>query len=138
MFIASPLVENWLVAIAALIMGAALGSFINVVVLRYGSGTSSLKGRSLCPSCQRTLRWWELVPLISFIVLRGRCSRCRAPLSWQYPLVEALMGLFMALLAVPLPTTSTHVISTILEVSLVACLLTLGLIDLRTFLLPDR
>ena len=73
------------------LFGSIIGSFLNVVILRYRSGRG-LNGRSMCFSCGKKLSWYELVPLASFITQRGRCAGCRARISWQYPLVEALTG----------------------------------------------
>lgn len=75
------------------IFGLAAGSFLNVVALRYDPEKSvfhlpALGGRSHCPQCGTQLRWYELVPVMSFLLLRGRCRTCHAPISWQYPLVE--------------------------------------------------
>ncbi len=91
------------------IFGAAIGSFLNVVILRYDPKESLFKntgGRSHCPHCNRTLRWYELVPLLSFAAQRGRCRSCKARLTWQYPLVELLSGLIMV--AVPWMTISAN------------------------------
>jgi prepilin signal peptidase PulO-like enzyme (type II secretory pathway) len=70
--------------------GTIVGSFANVVILRYG--TRSISGRSAC-ACGHMLVWWELVPILSFIALRGKCRECKGAISWQYPLVEIAMGL---------------------------------------------
>lgn len=74
------------------ILGLFVGSFLNVVVFRYGS-RSFLSGRSQCGSCGKTLCWFEIIPLISFFLQRGRCRGCKSKISWQYPLVEFLTGL---------------------------------------------
>ncbi len=75
------------------IFGAVVGSFLNVVILRLNTGQSIVSGRSKCFSCAKKLRWYELLPVISFIFLRGKCSACRANISWQYPAVEIVTGL---------------------------------------------
>jgi len=65
-----------------------MGSFLNAVIYRLHAGVSFLRGRSYCPHCRHDLSARDLVPLFSFLFLRGRCRYCRKPISWQYPLVE--------------------------------------------------
>ena len=77
-----------------------------MVALRWNSGLS-LGGRSSCPSCGKVLRWWELAPLLSFLLLRGRCRRCQARIPYQYLLIELWTGLFFA----PLPFLMAPVFS---------------------------
>jgi len=91
------------------IFGLAIGSFLNVVSLRFQPGQRLLdlriiNGRSHCPHCQKTLRWYELIPLLSFIVQFGKCRHCKKKLSLQYPLVEFLSGLIFV--SVPLLLTN--------------------------------
>lgn len=74
-------------------MGLLVGSFLNVVALRYNSGLSYRKGRSMCFSCGETLRWHDMVPVFSFLFLLGKCRKCKTKISWQYPAVELLSGL---------------------------------------------
>ena len=107
------------------LFGAVIGSFLNVVILRSLSG-ESLQGRSHCPHCQHTLQWYDLVPIVSFILLRGRCRYCHNPISIQYPLVELAMGL-----------GSVALFPNIAYIIVFALLLVLFVIDLRSFLLPD-
>ncbi len=83
----------------ALFFGAAVGSFLNVVILRLPRQDVSIAfPPSHCPLCQHPLSWWENIPLLSYLMLRGRCRNCRASISWMYPLVEAAMAVFSALL----------------------------------------
>lgn len=79
----------------SLLFGATIGSFVNVVALRLPHG-KKLGGRSSCPHCQTIISPRDLVPLVSFCVLRGRCRSCRRPISWQYPLVELATALLFA------------------------------------------
>ncbi len=69
------------------LFGLCIGSFLNVVILRIPEG-KSIRGRSQCVACETSLAWFELVPLVSYIVLRGKCRSCHADISLQYPLVE--------------------------------------------------
>jgi leader peptidase (prepilin peptidase) / N-methyltransferase len=87
----------WLVTGIFFILGSVVGSFLNVVILRLPED-KSLHGRSACPHCHTQLRWYDLVPLISFLVLGGRCRTCRKPVSWRYFIIEFLTGLTFALL----------------------------------------
>ncbi|TSC67304.1 MAG: leader peptidase (prepilin peptidase) / N-methyltransferase [Parcubacteria group bacterium Gr01-1014_72] len=80
-------------SISLFILGTIVGSFLNVLVLRYRTGRSIVRGRSACPSCGHTLSAVDLVPIASFLLCRGRCRYCGSRLSWQYPLVELLAGL---------------------------------------------
>jgi len=71
------------------ILGAMAGSFLNVCIHRLPRGESIVTPRSRCPNCSTLIRWYDNIPLLSFILLRGRCRSCGEPISWQYPLVEA-------------------------------------------------
>ncbi len=76
-------------------LGTAVGSFLNTLVLRLGK--EEIRGRSHCPHCGKILEWFELIPLLSFFLQKGRCRSCRALLSWQYPFVEFLTGVLFLL-----------------------------------------
>jgi len=86
--------------VMAAVLGATVGSFLNVVILRLPrEGASIVFPASHCPHCQRPLAWYENIPLFSFLALRGRCRTCKAAISWQYPLVELAMAGLAALVA---------------------------------------
>lgn len=114
-------------------IGLALGSFVNTLVDRLPRRQSLIRPGSSCPGCGRRLAWWELIPLLSFLWLRGRCSSCGRPIGWRTPLVEALAGLLAGLLAWRLGLGAQAGLA--LAVGLV--LIALGLIDLEHGLLPD-
>jgi leader peptidase (prepilin peptidase)/N-methyltransferase len=84
-----------LIALAAL-FGALIGSFLNVCIYRLPIGRSVAWPASACTSCQRLLSWYENVPIVSWVVLKGRCRTCRAPISSRYPLVELLTSVMCA------------------------------------------
>lgn len=81
------------------LFGTIIGSFLNVVIDRADTKESPLKGGSYCPYCQKPLKWWELIPILSFLFLKGKCSSCKHKLSWQYPLVEIITGLLFVFIA---------------------------------------
>lgn len=121
------------------ILGASVGSFLNVVALRLPEGRSSLTGRSHCPHCKRGLRWHELVPLASFALLLGRCRRCKARLSLQYPAVEAATGALFALGGAVIPSPLAGGAGALLLYLIAASFFVLlFLCDIRTYTIPDR
>ena len=75
------------------LLGLCVGSFLNVLADRLPKGQDVLWGRSRCDHCHRTLRWFELIPIVSFVSQGGRCRRCHKRLSFQYPIVELVVGL---------------------------------------------
>jgi leader peptidase (prepilin peptidase)/N-methyltransferase len=79
------------------LFGLIFGSFLNVVVYRLNA-VESLLGRSHCPYCKKKIRWFDNIPLLSFILLSARCRDCGEKISWQYPIVEAVTGIVFALI----------------------------------------
>jgi len=82
----------------ALIFGLVIGSFLNVVILRLPQGISISMPRSHCPQCKRLIPWYDNVPILSYVLLRGHCRRCGKKISARYPLIEALSGVVSVLL----------------------------------------
>jgi leader peptidase (prepilin peptidase) / N-methyltransferase len=78
------------------LLGLAFGSFLNVCLSRWPEGESVVEPRSHCRSCGQTLAWWENVPIVSWVALRGRCRTCRTGISWRYPAVELAIGVLWA------------------------------------------
>lgn len=87
----------------AALFGLAFGSFLNVCLSRWPRQLSVTAPRSHCPHCFRTLAWWENVPVLSWIALRGLCRTCRAPIGWRYPAVELAIGTLWAVSAWQVP-----------------------------------
>lgn len=123
---------RWMVATWSFAVGAVVGSFLNVVIARVPAGESIVHPRSRCPSCRTPIAWWDNLPVLSWLALRGRCRTCRTRISWRYPLVELLGG------AAALVSVSRHGLSlaALAEFAFAATLLALAFIDLDTWLLP--
>src|SRR5438067_1788458 len=91
------------------VLGSIVGSFANVVGMRYDPQrfflAPSTRGRSHCPACGRTLAWYELVPFVSFFVQAGRCRSCKKKISARYPLIELLSGILFVVVGYALNST---------------------------------
>ncbi|MCS7181876.1 MAG: prepilin peptidase [Thermoanaerobaculum sp.] len=123
----------WLFPLFATVAGLVVGSFLNVVVHRLPRGMSLLRPRSHCPNCLIPVVWYDNVPILSYVFLAGRCRHCRAPISWRYPLLEALSGLWFCASAV-----LSHNLSVFFHAVIFGCLcLALAFIDLEHLILPD-
>ncbi len=119
---------------AVFLFGLCVGSFLNVCIHRLPKGQSVVTPRSRCPGCGQPIAAWDNVPLLSYLILRGRCRNCRALISIQYPLVELLTGLALLMVYIRFDISSEG-----LKAALLACaLLALVVTDLRERLLPDR
>jgi leader peptidase (prepilin peptidase) / N-methyltransferase len=81
------------------LLGAVFGSFFNVLIYRLPRGMNIAWPPSHCPACNHRIRWYDNVPILSWLLLRGRCRDCKARISARYPLIEALTGLLFALVA---------------------------------------
>jgi leader peptidase (prepilin peptidase)/N-methyltransferase len=87
----------WVWEAAAFVVGLVFGSFLNVCIARLPYHESIVKPRSHCPSCLFPIRWYDNIPLVSFVVLRGRCRKCFQRISWRYPTIELVTGLWFFL-----------------------------------------
>lgn len=114
------------------LFGITVGSFLNVCILRIPAGESIVTGPSHCTHCGKKLKWYELIPLFSFLALRGRCSSCKARISAQYPVIEAANGLIWLLVFYVLGFTLFAVSACLFS----SALLVLSIIDLRTREIP--
>ena len=88
---------NTVAYVIIFLFGNIIRSFLNVVIYRFNSG-KSLGGRSICMSCAHTLHWYELIPVFSFLIQRGKCRTCASKISHQYPIVEIVTGIIFSLL----------------------------------------
>ncbi|NOX25066.1 MAG: prepilin peptidase [Deltaproteobacteria bacterium] len=117
----------------AVIFGALVGSFLNVVIFRLPQGESIVLPASHCPECRTPLHWYENIPVLSFLVLRGRCRSCRARISWQYPLVESAMAALSYAIYLLVGATPLFLIYFVF----CAALLAIILIDFYHQIIPD-
>src|SRR5690349_21434551 len=117
------------------VLGAAVGSFLTVIVDRYDVAETVLTGRSHCDTCKENLRWWELVPLLSYVILQGKCARCHKQIPALYPVFEAITAIAFVLvrLAQPSPVSYPYLI---LELIFVSFLLVLLFYDWMTQTFP--
>jgi leader peptidase (prepilin peptidase)/N-methyltransferase len=121
------------VIVVAGVFGLLIGSFLNACAYRLPLGISVAYGRSFCPACTTQIRAVDNIPLLSWVVLRGRCRACGAPISWRYPLVEALTGaLFAAVAALAGPSALLP-----LQLAFVAALVLVSDIDIAERIIPD-
>ena len=119
--------------IFAFIFGAAIGSFLNVCIFRIPAHESIVKPLSQCPHCHQPIRFYDNIPMISFLVLRARCRDCGGKISWRYPLVELITALLALLLFMKFGLTLNFLVFFIFT----AVLITISFIDLDHQIIPD-
>ena len=124
----------WFVVMSAALVGAILGSFLNVCVYRWPLNESVVRPRSRCPSCGGGIAWYDNVPILSWLVLQGRCRHCAAPISVQYPLVELACAGIWALTALHWGA-SVEALRTAVFLML---LLGIALTDAQHMVIPDQ
>jgi leader peptidase (prepilin peptidase) / N-methyltransferase len=116
------------------VMGAAVGSFLNVCISRWPLNLSVVKPRSRCPRCERPITWYENVPIVSWLALRGRCRGCQLPISIQYPAVE----LGIALIWVAIFAAYSTDLFLALRIAVFATVLAgIAATDFKHMLIPD-
>ena len=124
----------YLCGLAAL-LGLVMGSALNCLAMRIVAGERwSGNARSACPKCGHTLSAMELIPLVSWLIQRGKCRHCKAPISIRYPLTEAILAAVFAALLLKFGLTAELVSAMVFA----GCLLCLSLVDLQTQIIPDR
>lgn len=125
-----------LVVVLAGVVGAVFGSFLNVCILRWGAEPkeSVVRPPSRCPRCGRGVAWYDNVPVMSWLVLRGRCRHCGEPISIQYPLVELATGILWALLAWRSGPTLEALRGSVFGTILFGIAMT----DARAYIIPDE
>ena len=114
------------------LFGIVIGSFLNVCIFRIPEKEDIVKTGSHCMSCGYRLKWYDMIPVMSFLILRGKCRKCGAKLSVQYPLIEAANGILYVLIV----WTGGLGIESLLYCLLASALLVLSVIDFRTYEIP--
>ena len=127
------------------IFGLFVGSFLNVIIYRLHAGEQFLRGRSHCPHCGHTLSWYELIPLASFALQRGKCRSCHKAISWQYPLVELATGIVFAFSIWHISSkldffsqSVPYLLSTIFYLLVISGLIVIFVYDLKNYIIPDK
>ena len=120
-------------AIYSFLVGACFGSFLNVCISRWPDGLSVIRPRSRCPNCEHQITAVENIPIVSWLMLRGRCRGCGSPISFQYPLVEIIVGLIWMFSYLHFGLTFTAA-----RVAMIATvLLGIAVTDAKRYLIPD-
>lgn len=125
--------SDWPLLVIFGVMGASFGSFLNVCISRWPRDESVLRPRSRCPNCQESIRWFDNVPVVSWILLRGRCRHCREPISAGYPAVELIVSLGWLLAALVFGPSFTAVRVAVFG----TVMLGIALTDARHYVIPD-
>ena len=125
----SPMIVNWYI----FFVGMCIGSFLNVCIYRLPMGKSILRPASACPVCDSPIHWYDNIPLISYMLLRGRCRKCKTPISIRYPIVELLCGLF----ALTSWTRLGGGLPAVIYFIFIAALLMITFIDIDHRIIPD-
>jgi leader peptidase (prepilin peptidase)/N-methyltransferase len=108
-----------LLGIYAFAIGAIVGSFLNVVIHRYPRDESIVFPGSHCPQCDAAIRWYDNIPVLSFVMLRGRCRACGAGIAWRYPLIELANALFyLAVYQRTGPTVAFPIVAAIISMTI--------------------
>jgi leader peptidase (prepilin peptidase) / N-methyltransferase len=123
------MIVNWYI----FFIGTCIGSFLNVCIYRLPAGKSIVRPASACPACGATIRWYDNIPLISYMILRGRCRGCKTRISIRYPIIELLCGLF----AMTIWMHYGYGLPALIYFILIAALLVITFIDIDHRIIPD-
>lgn len=116
------------------IIGTLVGSFINVCIYRIPKDISIVYPRSFCSKCKKRLQWWQIIPLLSFIFLKGKCYYCNQKISWEYPIVEIISAIMAILLFYRFNDPTTY----LFYLALSFALLTISMIDVKYYRIPNK
>jgi leader peptidase (prepilin peptidase)/N-methyltransferase len=123
-----------------LVAGLVFGSFVSALTYRYPRGLSVVKGRSFCPKCKRQIAWLDNIPLLSFLILGGKCRDCRKKISWRYPVVEfatAMGFVIIGYFATTLQGGSFKGVTLFYSLAIFIILISIFIVDLEHRIIPD-
>lgn len=116
------------------VYGLCIGSFINVVIYRVPKGIPIAKGRSYCPKCNKKIKNYDLIPILSYILLKGKCRNCKETISMRYPLIE----LFTGIIAIITFIIKGFSLEAVIIFIVAAILIAIAIIDFDTMTIPDE
>lgn len=129
---------NIIIYITVFVFGIVIGSFLNVCIYRIPNKETVVTGISYCMNCNKTLKWYDMIPVLSYLILCGKCRFCKSKISRQYPIVEALNGiLWLAVFYVYGWETTTTVLLNIVYCLSISVLIVISVIDYRTCIIPE-
>ncbi len=120
------------------LIGLAVGSFLNSVIYRLEIGESFLIKRSYCPNCKHILSWPNLIPLISFLIQKGRCRYCQQKISPQYPLVELVTGILFLFTFLFVSLFNLNYYTLLYLFTMISFLIVIFVYDLKHYIIPDK
>lgn len=127
-----------LVSFFVFVIGACIGSFLNVCIYRLPRDLSLIKPRSFCPHCSKSIRWYDNIPLVSFLCLTGRCRFCKNKISFRYIFVEAFTALLSLLVWHNAQSQSLELAEILLRLLLTYALIVVSMVDLDLYIIPDE
>ena len=120
--------------IIAFIFGSIWGSFSNVCIYRIPKNMGIIKDRSICPNCQKMIKWYDNIPLLSFIILKAQCRNCSSDISWNYFVVELIAAISFVVIFYFFGISLTTLLFFILSI----CFIVIFFIDLKHFIIPNE
>lgn len=127
-------IVNVFFAVFSFLLGAVVGSFLNVCIYRVPRGESVVRPASRCPKCGNRILWYDNIPIVSWLLLGAKCRYCGETISWQYPLVESITGLLFLLVF----WRFGFVLATPIYMALAAALVMVAFVDLAEWIIPDE
>lgn len=126
-----------MISILLFLFGIVFGSFVSALSWRIPKGISIAKGRSICPNCKHQIAWYDNIPLLSYLLLGGRCRNCKKKISIRYPVIELISGLGFSTLQGPTLQGDYSILQLVPALAVFVILLTILVIDWEHQIIPD-